>query len=111
MARAEARRRRPPGTEGGWRVGTGGAIGGSRRRVVPLPFCICMRMSVFTAILAFNAAMGDPLIIWLPELSPAEAAKRKYTVSAKKRMTDPDWIPVDGNAADYNFFRVSVEMR
>ncbi len=67
--------------------------------------------SVFTASLTFDAETGAPLISWSPELSPAEAAKRKYTVSAKKRITDPDWIPIDGDAADYNFFCVTVEMR
>jgi hypothetical protein len=67
--------------------------------------------SVFTATLAFDAATGTPIVSWSPELSPAEAAKRKYTVSAKKRITDPDWIPLDGDAATCNFFRVTVEMR
>ena len=68
--------------------------------------------SVFTASLTFDAETGAPVVSWSPELSPAEAAKRKYTISAKQHMTDPDWTPVDdATAADYNFFRVSVEMK
>ena len=67
--------------------------------------------SVFTASLTFDAETGEPVISWSPELSPAEAAKRRYTVSGKVRITDSDWVPVEGNAGDFNFFRVSVEMR
>lgn len=37
--------------------------------------------------------------------------KRRYTVSGKVSLLDPDWVPVEGNAGEFNFFRVSVEMR
>ena len=67
--------------------------------------------SVFTASLTFDAETGEPVISWSPELSPAEAAKRRYTVSGKVRIIDPDWLPIEGNAGDFNFFRVAVEMR
>jgi len=67
--------------------------------------------SVFTASLVFDAETGEPVISWSPELSESEAAKRVYTVSGKVRLTDPEWTAVDGNAADFNFFRVSVEMK
>ena len=67
--------------------------------------------SVFTASLTFDAETGEPVISWSPELAPAEAAKRRYDVSGKVRMTDAEWVPVGENAGDYNFFRVSVEMR
>ena len=67
--------------------------------------------SAFTASITFDAATGDPVIGWSPELSAAEAAKRKYTVFGKVRLNDADWTEVDGNEADYNFFKVRVEMK
>ncbi|MBR3582810.1 MAG: leucine-rich repeat domain-containing protein [Kiritimatiellae bacterium] len=67
--------------------------------------------SVFTASVTFDAETGEPVISWSPELSPEEAAKRLYTVSGKVKMTDPDWLPLDGNASDFNFYRVTVEMK
>ena len=67
--------------------------------------------SVFTASLTFDKETGEPVISWSPELSPEEAAKRRYDVSGKVRMTDADWVPVGDKAGEYNFFRVSVEMR
>jgi hypothetical protein len=67
--------------------------------------------SVFTASVTFDAETGEPIISWSPELSPEEAAKRLYTVSGKVKMTDPDWLPIDGNASDFNFYRVTVEMK
>ena len=27
------------------------------------------------------------------------------------RLNDSDWTPIDGDASDYNFFKVTVEMR
>lgn len=35
----------------------------------------------------------------------------KYTVYGKARLTDAEWTVVDGNEADFNFFKVTVEMR
>ena len=67
--------------------------------------------SVFTASLVFNAETGEPVIGWSPELSPEETDKRLYTVSGKERMTDEEWVPVGDEAARFNFFRVTVEMR
>ena len=67
--------------------------------------------SVFTASITFDAATGDPVIGWSPVLSAAEAAKRKYTVFGKVRLNDADWTEVDGDEADYNFFKVRVEMK
>jgi hypothetical protein len=44
-------------------------------------------------------------------LSDAETAKRTYSVFGKTRLSD-DWTPVPaGQEADYNFFKVTVEMR
>lgn len=67
--------------------------------------------SVFTASITFDATTGNPVIGWSPELSSAEAAKRNYKVFGKVRLNDADWIEVDGNTADYNFFKVRVEMK
>ena len=65
----------------------------------------------FTASIAFDATTGDPVIGWSPELPAAEAAKRVYTVFGKVRLNDESWTEVDGDAADYNFFKVRVEMK
>ena len=65
----------------------------------------------FTASIAFDATTGDPVIGWSPELPAAEAAKRVYTVFGKVRLNDENWTEVDGDAADYNFFKVRVEMK
>lgn len=59
---------------------------------------------VFTASITFDTTTGEPVVSWSPELSSTEAAKRSYTIYGKVRLTDPDWTPVDGDAADYNFF-------
>ena len=66
---------------------------------------------VFRASITFDTITGDPVISWSPELSSAEAAKRTYRIFGKVRLNDPDWTLVDGNAADYNFFKVTVEMK
>lgn len=66
---------------------------------------------VFTASITFNATTGQPVVSWSPELSATEAAKRVYRVFGKVRLNDPDWTLVDGNAGDYNFFKVAVEMK
>ncbi|MBQ4437221.1 MAG: leucine-rich repeat protein [Clostridia bacterium] len=65
----------------------------------------------FTASIAFDATTGAPVIGWSPELPAAEAAKRIYTVFGKVRLNDESWTEVDGDAADYNFFKVRVEMK
>ena len=66
---------------------------------------------VFTASLTFDKATGEPVVSWSPELSAAEAAKRIYRVSGKTRINDAEWADIDGNAGEFNFFRVTVEMR
>lgn len=66
---------------------------------------------VFTASITFDATTGEPVVSWSPELSAAEAAKRSYTTYGKVRLTDPDWTPIDGDEADYNFFKVEVKMK
>jgi hypothetical protein len=54
---------------------------------------------------------GEPQISYTPELSEPEAAKRKYTIYGKAKLQDAEWSVVDGDAANYNFFKVTVEMR
>ena len=65
---------------------------------------------VFKADIAFDAS-GNPVISWTPELSEAETAKRTYRKFGKVKLNDAEWVEVDGNEADYNFFKVSVEMK
>ena len=66
---------------------------------------------VFTASITFDAETGEPVVGWTPELSEEEAAKRIYKTFGKAKLTDDEWTLVDGDAADYNFFKVSVEMK
>ena len=65
---------------------------------------------VFTASITFDET-GNPVISWSPELSVEEASKRKYTTYGKVKLTD-EWIEVmDGQEKNYNFFKITVEMR
>lgn len=64
----------------------------------------------------FTASMtmvdGKPVISWTPELDAARAAMRKYTTYGKVKLTDSEWTVVpEGRASDYNFFKVTVEMK
>ena len=67
---------------------------------------------VFTASITFDAD-GRPVIGWSPMFSdPAEAAKRVYRKFGKVRLQDKDWTPfADGEEENYNFFKVTVEMK
>jgi len=65
---------------------------------------------VFTA--SVTMVGGKPVISYTPELSEAEAAKRKYTTWGKEKLQDEQWSEVpSGSEADYNFFKVTVEMK
>ena len=57
--------------------------------------------------------VGDePVVSWEPVLSAAEAAKRTYTIYGRQSLYSGDWTPVAaGHAKDYNFFKVTVEMK
>ncbi len=57
--------------------------------------------------------VGDePVVSWEPVLSSAEAAKRTYTIYGRQSLYSGDWTPVAaGHAKDYNFFKVTVEMK
>ena len=65
----------------------------------------------FKASITFDKDTGKPVISWTPELSEAEAAKREYKVFGKAKINDKDWTLVDGDAEDFNFFKVSVGMK
>ena len=65
----------------------------------------------FKASITFDKDTGKPVISWTPELSEAEAAKREYKVFGKAKINDKEWSLVDGNAENFNFFKVSVGMK
>lgn len=66
---------------------------------------------VFRASITFDA-QGKPVISHTPELSAAEAAKRTYRTFGKVKLNDKDWTEVaEGEEDDYNFFKVTVEMK
>ena len=66
--------------------------------------------AAFRAVISWNA--GVPVISWVPELAPEEAAKRIYHKYGRKSLTDPNenWTEINGDEALFNFFKVSVEM-
>lgn len=65
----------------------------------------------FTASITFDA-QGRPVISHSPELPAAEAAKRTYRKFGKARLNDANWTEIaDGEEANYNFFKVTVEMK
>lgn len=66
---------------------------------------------VFKADIAFDDE-GKPVISWTPELIASEADKRVYRKFGKVRLNDKDWTEIgDGEEDDYNFFKVSVEIK
>lgn len=67
---------------------------------------------VFTASITFDSD-GKPVISYSPEFADAaEAAKRTYTTYGKVKLNDAKWVEVtDGEEANYNFFKVTVEMK
>lgn len=55
---------------------------------------------------------GEPVVSWEPVLSPEEAARRTYMVFGRQSLYSGDWTPVAaGHAKDYNFFKVTVQMK
>ena len=55
---------------------------------------------------------GEVKVSYTPELDDARKALRKYTTRGKKSLLDAGWTEVEpGKEADYNFFKVTVEMR
>ena len=66
---------------------------------------------VFTASITFDGD-GKPVISYTPELSAMEAAKRTYRTFGKVKLNDKDWIEIaEGEEDNYNFFKVTVEMK
>ena len=63
----------------------------------------------FTA--SITLVEGKPFVSYSPELPETEKAKRKYTILGKVRLADADWTEVNGNVEEFNFFKVTVEMR
>ena len=55
---------------------------------------------------------GKVIISYTPELDAERKAMRKYTIWGKTSLMDANWTEVpEGREAEYNFFKVSVEMR
>lgn len=67
---------------------------------------------VFKASITFDED-GRPVISWTPEfVDPSEAVKRRYRKYGKVRIQDKDWTEFsDGEESNFNFFKVTVEMR
>ena len=64
---------------------------------------------VFTA--SITIVDGKVQVSYSPELDDARKALRKYTTWGKKSLMDNDWTEVqEGQEAEYNFFKVTVEM-
>lgn len=65
---------------------------------------------VFTA--SITIVDGEVKVSYTPELDDARKALRKYTTWGKKSLLDAGWTEVElGKEADYNFFKVTVEMK
>lgn len=65
---------------------------------------------VFRASITIDKDTNEPVVEWMPKLSTEEAARRVYRKYGKEKLTD-DWTLIDGNAANYHFFKVTVEMK
>jgi len=66
---------------------------------------------VFTASITTDAN-GRLVISYTPELTAEEKVKRVYTTYGKKSLLDKDWVVVPpDNENEYNFFKVTVEMK
>lgn len=64
----------------------------------------------FTA--SITVVDGKVTVSYTPELDEARKALRKYTTWGKKSLLGTDWTVVqEGQEAEYNFFKVSVEMK
>jgi hypothetical protein len=54
---------------------------------------------------------GRPEIDWTPKLPEAISATRLYTIWGKEKISDSTWQPIGNDASQFNFFKVTVEMR
>ena len=65
---------------------------------------------VFTA--SITIVDGEVKVSYTPELDDARKALRKYTTWGKAKLTDKDWSVVgEGEEGNFNFFKVTVEMK
>ena len=65
---------------------------------------------VFTA--SITIVDGKVKVSYSPELDDARKALRRYTTWGKESLLDTGWTEVEpGKEGDYNFFKVTVEMR
>ena len=65
---------------------------------------------VFTA--SITIVDGKVKVSYSPELDDARKALRKYTTWGKVKLTDKDWSVIgEGEEGNFNFFKVTVEMR
>ena len=65
---------------------------------------------VFTA--SITIVDGKVKVSYSPELDEARKAMRKYTIWGKAKLTDKDWSVVgEGEEGNFNFFKVTVEMK
>ena len=72
-----------------------------------------MSDDVFDVTLVFDED-GNPVVGWTPKLSPEEENKRIYTKYGTKRLGGTNWQTIDGierKDSDFNFFKVTVEMK
>ena len=65
---------------------------------------------VFTA--SITIVDGKVKVSYSPELDDARKALRKYTIWGKEKLTDKEWSAIgEGEEGNFNFFKVTVEMR
>ena len=85
-----------------------------------IPYRVCKRGAEFafwrgvsdTVCQFGRGAAIDAKPPFTPELDDARKEMRKYTTWGKTSLMDTDWTEVqEGHEAEYNFFKVSVEMR
>lgn len=67
---------------------------------------------IFKATITFDTA-GEPVISWTPKFDdPDEEEKRIYRKFGKVKLNDNEWTEIqDGEEDNYNFFKVTDEMR
>ena len=67
---------------------------------------------MFTVSITFDERTGDPVIGWLPELTPVEAERRSYKRFGKDRLADAAWTELtDASAKNFHFFKVTVGIK
>ena len=55
---------------------------------------------------------GKPVIGWDPALTEPETDRRRYQFFGRSDLGEGEWEAIpDGHEEDYNFFRISVEMK